>query len=161
MPLLRRCAPVLVVAMCACAVPNTGPAPANAPAYVPANAPPPTVTAASNDLVGPVWLWQRTQSRDGRSSAPDAPERYSLSFQPGGRVNLRADCNRGSGSYEINGGNMRMGPAAVTKMGCPPGSRDGEFLRDLARVSNYTVANGELALTLAGDGGAMRFRPQQ
>ncbi len=160
MPALSRWTPIAVLALCACAAPTAGPGPANAPAYVPANASPPIVSAASNDLVGRMWLWQRTQMRDGRFVAPDAPDRYSLSFQPGGRVNLRADCNRGSGSYEINGGDMRMGPAAVTKMGCPGGSKDGEFLRDLARVTSYAVANGELALTLAGDVGTMRFRPQ-
>jgi heat shock protein HslJ len=86
-----------------------------------------------------------------------SPERYTLAFQAGGRVLLRADCNRGSGSYEVNGSAMKMGPAATTKMGCPPDSQDGEFLRQLARVAGFSVAGGELVLTLR-DGGTMRLR---
>ena len=86
---------------------------------------------ASNELVGRVWQWQRSDLPGGKSVAVASPERYTLAFQAGGRVLLRADCNRGSGSYEVNGNAMKMGPAATTKMGCPPDSQDGEFLRQL------------------------------
>ena len=87
----------------------------------PANAAPPVLAVASNEIVGPVWLWQRTQLADGKLVTPAAPERYTLAFQGGGRVNLRADCNRGSGAYEVNGNAMKLGAAALTRMGCPAG----------------------------------------
>lgn len=128
-----------------------------APAYVPGNAAPPTLTAASNELVGPVWHWQRTQWTDGRVVTAVAPERYTLRFEGGGRVLVQADCNRGGGTYEVNGGAMKMGPAALTRMGCPPGSQDREFVPALASVTSYAIANYELLLTLA-DGGIMHFR---
>jgi heat shock protein HslJ len=82
-----------------------------------------------------------------------------LAFQGGGRVNLRADCNRGSGAYEVNGNAMKLGAAALTRMGCPPGSQDAEFVAGLARVASYAIVDNELVLTLA-DGGTMRFRAQ-
>jgi heat shock protein HslJ len=104
-----------------------------------------------------VWLWQRTQLADGKLVPPAAPERYTLAFQGGGRVNLRADCNRGAGAYEVNGNAMKLSAAALTKMGCPAGSQDMEFVAELARVASYTIANSELVLTLT-DGGTMRFR---
>jgi hypothetical protein len=63
---------------------------------MPGNAMPPTLTAAANDLVGPTWQWERTQLADGRSTVAAAPDRYTLKFEGGGRVLLRADCNRGS-----------------------------------------------------------------
>ena len=88
-----------------------------------------------------------------------APEHYTLLFQNGGRVNVRADCNRGGGSYEVNGGAIRFGAIALTRMGCPPGSQDGEFLRSLAQAAAYAIERGDLVLTLA-DGAAMRFRPR-
>ena len=130
-----------------------------APSYQPANAAPPALSVASNELVGPVWHWQATRSADGRTVAAAAPDRYSLAFQGGGRVLVRADCNRGAGSYEVNGNAMKMGPVALTKMGCPPDSQDAVYASALARAASYAIAGGELTLTLA-DGGTMRFRAQ-
>jgi heat shock protein HslJ len=157
---LRSIAVALAIATGACAMQDPALAPsAGAPKYVPANAAPPITTVASNEIVGPVWVWQRTQLADGKLVMPAAPERYTLTFQGGGRVNLRADCNRGGGAYEVNGGAMKLGPAALTKMGCPADSQDTEFVGELARVASYGVVNNELTLTLA-DGSTMRFRAQ-
>jgi len=157
---LRHIAVALAIATGACAMKDPALAPsAGAPTYVPANATPPMMTVASNEIVGAVWRWQRTQLADGKLVTPTAPDRYTLTFQGGGRVNLRADCNRGSGAYEVNGSAMKMGAAALTKMGCPAGSQDTEFVAELARVASYTVVDNELVLTL-GDGGTMRFRAQ-
>jgi heat shock protein HslJ len=151
---IRMLAPCLLVVLGACASPSRTGA---APSYVPANAAPPEISVASNELVGRTWQWQRSELPGGRTVTAAAPERYTLAFQPGGRVLLRADCNRGSGSYEVNGGAMKMGPAATTKMGCPPDSQDGEFLRQLAQVAGYGVNGDELALALR-EGGTMRLR---
>ena len=145
----------LALALAAC----QGMSPAGkAPNYVPANALPPVVTAASDQLVGPVWQWQRTQLGSAPVVMAAAPERYTLAFDGGGRVNVRADCNRGGGSYEVDGTAIKFGAIALTRMGCPPGSQDGEFLRSLLQAAKYTVDRGELVLTLA-DGASMRFRP--
>jgi len=139
-------------------MPQTGPAPATAPAYVPANALPPVITAASDAIVGPVWQWQRTYLGSAPAIVASAPERYSLSFDGGGRVNVRADCNRGSGSYEVDDTRIKFGAIALTRMACLPASQDAEFLRSLVQATAYTLDRGELVLTLA-DGAAMRFKP--
>jgi heat shock protein HslJ len=157
---LRPIAVALAIASGACAMQDRALAPsAGAPAYVPANATPPMLTAASNAIVGPVWLWQRTQLADGKLVTPATPDRYTLAFQGGGRMNLRADCNRGAGAYAVNGNAMKIEAPALTKMGCPAGSQDMEFLAELARVASYEIVDNELVLTLT-DGGAMRFRAQ-
>ena len=157
---LRPIALALAVVAGACAVQDPALAPAaGAPAYGPAGATPPILTTASNEIVGPVWLWQRTQRAGGAVVTAAAPDRYTLAFQGGGRVNLRADCNRGSGAYEVNGAAMKLGTAVLTRMGCPEGSQDGEFMAELARVASYAIADNELVLTLT-DGAAMRFRRQ-
>ena len=88
---------------------------------------------------------------------PDAPERYTLEFQPGGMVTVRADCNRGSGSYLLNGGALTFGPIAMTRAMCPPGSKDTEFLRGLAAVSGQLFRGNDLVLTLKFDSGSMIF----
>lgn len=137
-------------------LPDAGLKPAGAPSAVPANAAPPDITIASNEIVGPTWQWRSSKLADGRAIESGAPDRYTLNFQPGGKVLLRADCNRGSGGYEVNGGAMRFLPTALTRMACAPDSQDGAFAEQLAKVSNYAISGGELTLTLR-DGGAMRL----
>jgi len=146
------------IAASACAMndPNLS-ARSGAPSYSGgAAARPPTLAASSSDLTGRPWHWQRTEV-DGRSIVASAPDRYTLTFEGGGRVLVRADCNRGSGSYEINGASMKLGPAALTRMGCPAGTQDAEFVQPLVRVTSYAIDNGELVLTL-GSSGSMRFK---
>jgi len=149
----------LAVAITACQVMEQArPAATDAPAYVPANAMPPVVSMASDEIVGPIWQWQRTQPGHSPAVVSAAPERYTLSFQGGGRVNVRADCNRGSASYDVNNTQMKIGAIALTKMACPAGSQDAEFLRSLVQATAYAIDRGELVLMLA-DGASMRFRP--
>jgi len=130
---------------------------AGAPSYSPAGAVPPTLSSAANDLGIPTWHWQRGKPGDGPDIAAASPDRYTLRFEGGGRVLLRADCNSGSGSYEVNGATMKISPVALTKMACPAGSQDAQFLQGLSRVTGYAINGKDLVLTL-GDGGTMSFR---
>jgi heat shock protein HslJ len=150
----------IVMAALACAGCMSDPAlspRAGAPAYSPAGAMPPTLSSAANDLGIPTWQWQRAKPGDGPDIDAASPDRYTLKFEGGGRVLLRADCNRGSGSYEVNGGAMKIAPVAVTKMACPSGSQDGPFLQGLSRVTGYAINGNDLVLTLS-NGGTMSFR---
>ena len=126
------------------------------------NAPPPAIApvadAGDTLLTTGIWLWQGTQRGNEVKIVPDAPERYTLEFQPGGRVAVRADCNRGSGSYQLNGRSLTLGPLALTRAMCAPGSRDVEFLRGLAAVTGHTDNGRELVLTFADNAGSLRFR---
>ena len=103
----RHVLPVaLAVALSACAATDTG-APV-LPGYV--NAPPPPMAAPGDTLLtNTPWAWQGTQMKDGTRIVAEAPERYTLTFQPGGQVNVRADCNRGSGSYSSTTPRCRSG----------------------------------------------------
>ena len=151
--LILSLAGVLAFAMVACADQPTTP---TLPGAI--NAPPPPIDVAGDALLtGTVWAWQGTQMRDGAKIVPDAPERYTLEFQPGGQVAVRADCNRGKTSYLLNGPQLTFGPIALTRMACQTGSHDAEFLRNLAAVSAQRLQRYELVLTLQGDAGTMRF----
>ena len=142
------------LALAACAA--TEPGPPVLPGLV--SAPPPPMAAAGDALLTNVaWSWQGTQMNAGARIAPDAPGRYTLNFQPGGQVSVAADCNRGSASYLLNGSALSFGPIALTKMLCPPGSRDADFLKGLAAVAGQSFSGTELVLTFAGDAGSMRF----
>jgi heat shock protein HslJ len=144
----------LLVAVAACTV--TEPGPPVLPGYV--NVPPPPIAAASDALLtNTVWSWQETQLKDGKRIVPESPERYTLEFQPGGRMAIRADCNRGSTSYLLNGGALSFGAIALTRAMCPPDSRDAEFLKELSDVSGQLFRGNDLVLTLKADSGSMRF----
>jgi len=155
--------PVVVLAVATFAVAACGTPPAAAPALPPVTPImiPPALAANDTDaLVGRAWTWQRTRYSDGKEVVPDAPDRYTLEFLPDGRVQLRADCNRGGARFDAGAGRtLTLSPAAVTKMGCPPGSQGSEFLRELSEVSAYLFASGNLVLTLHTDKGTMYFAP--
>jgi heat shock protein HslJ len=88
---------------------------------------------------------------------PEGRERYTVEFRSSGTVNVRADCNRGSGTYTRNGDALGIGPIALTRMACPADSRDADFLKGLAAVSGHSMVGSDLVLTLKADGGSMRF----
>jgi heat shock protein HslJ len=155
--------PIAALAVATLAVAACGTPPAAAPALPPVTSimiPPALAANDADALVGRVWAWQRTQFSDGKVVVPDAAERYTLEFLADGRVQLRADCNRGGARFDAGAGRtLTLSPAAVTKMGCPPGSQGSEFLRELPQVSTYVFASGNLVLTLRVDAGSMYFAP--
>jgi len=160
-----RCLPRAVLCaaairlLAACSAPAQ-PAAAALPPVTPIMIPPAMAAGDDAALAGRVWRWTGTQRPDGRRVTPDAPERYTLEFLADGNVQLRADCNRGSARYTAGADrSLTLSPAAVTKMGCPAGSQDTEFLRQLREVGGYRFADGDLVLALHPDAGSMRFAP--
>jgi heat shock protein HslJ len=109
---------------------------------------------------GKAWQWERTVTPVETVESP-APERYTLELAPNGRLMVRADCNRGTGSYQIGAGTLTFGPIATTRMACPPGSLDARYLRDLQRAAAFFVEGERLFVELPADSGTMRFRPAQ
>jgi heat shock protein HslJ len=150
---------VATISIAACSAPP--PSKAALPPVVPIMIPPAIAASDGGDaLAGRAWAWQRTQLSSDKAVVPNAPERYTLEFMPDGRVQLRADCNRGGARYDAGAGRtLAFSPAATTKMGCPPGSQGTEFLRQLAEVGAYRFADGNLVLTLRLDAGSMYFAP--
>ena len=127
------------------------------PPVTPIMVPPPMKGGDDPALGGHVWLWQGTELR-GERIAPEAPERYTVEFQPDGRVQVRADCNRGGAGYTARADrSLSITPVATTKMGCPAGSKGTEFVRQLAEVGGYDFVDGNLMLALKSNAGAMRF----
>jgi heat shock protein HslJ len=139
-----------------CAANETSPK-AALPPVTPIMVPPAMKAAADPTLAGRVWTWQSSELR-GERIVPDAPERYTIEFQPDGRVQVRADCNRGGAGYTAGADrSVLITPVATTKMGCPAGSKGTEFVRELADVEGYDFVDGNLVLRLKSNAGAMRF----
>jgi heat shock protein HslJ len=103
------------------------------------------------DLTGEPWHWL------GPDGGPLPPrDLYTLELTADGRALVRADCNRGGGRYTRDGERLALTPMATTKMGCPAGSLDTVFLRQLGEVERYRFEGDALLLERRG-GGAMRF----
>jgi heat shock protein HslJ len=76
-------------------------------------------------------------------------------------VSGNAGCNQYSGTFSQKGNDLSFGPAALTRMACPPARMDLEtgFTRALAAVTRYDMAEGKLRLFI-GDTLVMQARPQ-
>jgi copper homeostasis protein (lipoprotein) len=94
---------------------------------------------------------QPAAGREGAFLELDAAER---------RATGNASCNRFFGAYELTAGNrLRFAPnLASTLMACPELERERAFLDVLARVDNYTFADGVLSLNRARMAPLARFR---
>ncbi|GIK40643.1 MAG: hypothetical protein BroJett011_44760 [Chloroflexota bacterium] len=117
-----------------------------------------SVSAFQNDnnLIGR-WRWQQTQESSGDLTTPLDPARYTIEFMADGRVAVQSDCNQGAGNYTANANTLDIGELATTKMACPPGSLDAEFMRQLDEVISYLFKDGSLYLELPVDSGSMEF----
>jgi heat shock protein HslJ len=135
---------VLVLALASCA---TDPDGAGEPSRV----------RTPDAVTGKGWQWERTVTPVETVVSP-TPERYTLQLATNGRLLVRADCNRGTGSYLIGAGTLSFGPVATTRMACPPGSLDARFLHDLQRASGFFVEDGKLFVELPADSGTLQFR---
>ena len=117
-------------------------------------------SASAQDLAGSRWQLVEIQSMNDTTQTPDAPADYTIEFLPEGTVAIKADCNRGTGSWESEAAGMiRFGVIAATRALCPPTSMSEAFLGQFERVRSYTFDAGNLFLaTVAGDA-VLKFEP--
>ena len=140
----------LTVSLCAGCAPPPGPA---GPAPVRSVAP-------DAPLNGGRWELVAIRSMDDRVLAPGEPGLYTLSFEGDGRLTVRADCNRGRGTWSSAGpGQVRLGPLATTRAMCAPGSFHERFLSELGYVRSYRHEGGRLFLATLADGSIIELRP--
>ena len=87
----------------------------------------------------------------------DQPERYTLEIQPGGKALVRADCNRGSASYKLDGRGLSIKLGALTRAACPPGSLADRYLMALEAVVGQRTKGENLFLDLPAEAGTLKF----
>jgi heat shock protein HslJ len=116
--------------------------------------------ARAADLGGTSWQLVMFQGSEGSTLAPDDRTKYTIAFGTDGHVSARIDCNRGAGSWKSPGPNqLQLGPLALTRAMCPPGSLYDRISRDWELVRSYTIKDGRLLLSLA-DGGIYQYEPK-
>ena len=118
------------------------------------------VAPPQETLAGTSWQLVRFQGGDGKVLTPDDRSKYTLAFNADGRVAARLDCNRGTGSWKSAGqGQLELGPMAVTRAMCAPGSIDHEISKRLFYVRSYVMKDGRLFLSMMADGGVFELEP--
>jgi para-nitrobenzyl esterase len=111
-------------------------------------------------LGGTSWQLVKFQGGDGAILTPDDKAKYTIAFAADGRVSARIDCNRGSGAWTSSGpNNLQLGPLALTRAMCPPGSMHDRIVKHWGLVRSYVIKDGRLFLSLMADGGIYEFEP--
>jgi heat shock protein HslJ len=114
----------------------------------------------ASPLQGTSWQLVRFQGGDDTVLTPDDGAKYTLQFGAGGRIAARLDCNRGNGTWQATGaGQLTLGPLALTRAMCPPGSLHDHLVRQWAAIRSYVIEDGHLFLSLMADGGIYEFAP--
>jgi heat shock protein HslJ len=137
-----------------------GAGPCGRPPEPAASAPDSAPPLAAGELGGTSWRLVEFQGGDDTILRPDERAKYTLGFEPDGRLHARIDCNRGRGSWRSSGPpQLEFGPLALTRAQCPPGSLHDRIVRHWPYVRSYLVRDGHLFLSLMADGGIYEFEP--
>jgi heat shock protein HslJ len=117
-------------------------------------------TTGTHPLAGTSWQLVRFQGSDDKTLTPDDRAKYTIAFGTDGSVSARIDCNRGHGTWISAGpSHLQLGPLALTRAMCPPGSLHDRLVKDWSYVRSYVLKNGHLFLSLMADGGIYEFEP--
>jgi len=112
-------------------------------------------------LRGTSWQLVQYQGSDDKTLTPDVKTKYTVAFGPDGALSARIDCNRGRGTWKSSGTSLQLGPLALTRAMCPPGSLHDHIVKQWNYVRSYIIKDGHLFLSLVADGGTYEFEPSQ
>ena len=119
-----------------------------------------TPPGTASTLDGTSWQLVRFQGMDDTTRTPDDRTKYTLEFQTSGALVVRLDCNRGRGTWKSpEPGRLELGPLALTRAMCPPGSLHDQIVKHWSYVRSYIFKDGHLFIALMADGGIYEFEP--
>ncbi|MEZ4541789.1 MAG: META domain-containing protein [Chloroflexota bacterium] len=115
--------------------------------------------ATTSPLADTVWQW--THFRDMKQDF-NVTGAYTIAFNHDGTAAVVADCNSGSGTYQIIGdAGLNISILAVTAAACPAGSHSQTFIENLNFAGLFFINGGVLTIELMADGGTMTLAPLQ
>jgi heat shock protein HslJ len=113
--------------------------------------------AMSETLAGSEWVPIEIQG----APASDGSRAF-VRFGGEGRLSGNSGCNRFTGSYEIDGVMIRIGPGvAMTRMACPPAVMEEEMRLIQALEAARGFARDGISLDLTGEDGVSVLRMRQ
>ena len=113
-------------------------------------------TPGAPTLAEVVWKWQGTTTATEEITLDDA-SKYTVEFTVDGKVNVKADCNKGFATYTTDGKSITISPIGLTKIFCGEASKDTVFVTQLQNAAVYFFRDGNLMLDQKADGGTMKF----
>jgi heat shock protein HslJ len=109
------------------------------------------------DITDGIWKWHQSLYNNDQKSVPSDPSRYTVSFNPDGTLNLRADCNRGGGTFSADGKRITIEVTHTTRAMCPPESLEQTFIKDLNASNIFFFSDGNLYIDLKYHKGTMKL----
>jgi heat shock protein HslJ len=113
--------------------------------------------ASQVDFVDIRWNWISYRDPDNKDLTVNAPGRYSLEFNVDDTFVYQADCNQGSGVYQVSGDEIALELGPVTLAVCPEGSQADQFIQLLRDVTSFVHQVPLLALKLDSGSGELLF----
>ena len=113
-----------------------------------------TIAEPDLNIVGPTWTVTSIIEGDAVSSVP-AGVTATLMFNDDGSVNVNAGCNRGRGSWALDGAGLAIKDVFLTKMACadPAGALESAVLAVLNQASlQASIRSNVLTLQAGGRG---------
>jgi hypothetical protein len=112
------------------------------------------------DICDHPWQLASFIGSDGKAIVPADKSKHTVEFSDDGRVAVRADINRGRGSWKLGGWNeILLEPLALTKALNPPGPINDRFPKDWIYIRRFELKDGHLILSLADNAGRYEFEP--
>lgn len=102
------------------------------------------------DLSANSWLWRKYAPQQGVVMV-EHPLDYELKFSKDGTLAIKADCNRASEKYTIDGSNISITIGPSTLRACPGESRGEQFLQLLGTAKSFVIAGDTLIIVLKDD----------
>ena len=119
-----------------------------------------TPSPDARPLEGTSWRLVQFRGSDDTTLRPDDGGKYTIEFGKDGALAARIDCNRGRSTWKASGpAQLELGPLALTRAQCPPGSLHDRMVKHWSYVRSYVVKDGHLFLSLMADGGIYEFEP--
>ena len=101
----------------------------------------------SSDLQGGEWRLRSLQGPDFAVATVEDPRRFTLDFAEGGRLNVRADCNRCGGTYSMDGSSLRISALVCTRVFCPSAPLDTRYVEALEQARSVDRDDQTLRIT--------------
>jgi heat shock protein HslJ len=113
------------------------------------------IAPSSTGITGTTWRLRSIQQTGSATLEIPNPDRFTVLFEAEGRLNVRADCNVCTGTYDLTDSALRLSALACTRAFCGTDSPDVRFLGGLQ--SSPLVATSDDTLRLQTAGGSLVF----
>jgi heat shock protein HslJ len=109
-----------------------------------------------SEIMGIVWEWQELTTPV-EQVIIDNSDKYTIEFLSDGQITVLADCNSGTGTYDLNSNRLTIDITSTTLALCAPESQSDLFFRNLNAAASYFMEADNLFIEQYADGGTMRF----